>query len=89
VLDPDPKAHTRPAREARWRKYLDQVPAAITDPAERTRRAHTLLQADMQALALRASAARKAAAKARLKAEAAEAEFAEFAGEAAEAARAS
>lgn len=65
ALVPDLKAHTKPARDARWQKYLDQVPAEITDPAERIARAERLRRADMIALSRKAAAARTAANKRR------------------------
>lgn len=65
ALTVDLKAHTKPARDARWQKYLDQVPAEITDEAERTARAERLRRADMIALSRKASAARSKAARTR------------------------
>jgi hypothetical protein len=65
ALTVDLKAHTKPARDARWQKYLDRVPAEITDPAERTVRAERLRRADMIALSQRASATRRRAARTR------------------------
>jgi transcriptional regulatory protein LevR len=62
----DTKALTKAANKANWQKFLDQIPAEITDPAERMARARKLRTARMKALALRSSrirAARKAAAE--------------------------
>jgi hypothetical protein len=56
---------TQAARDKQWQKFLDQVPAEITDPAERQRRAELLRRAHMKRLALKASAARSKAARAR------------------------
>jgi hypothetical protein len=56
---------TQAARDAQWQRFLDQVPAGITDPAERQRRAELLRKAHMKRLALKASAARTRAARAR------------------------
>jgi hypothetical protein len=54
-----PQAITQAARDARWKKYLDQVPEWVTDEADRIRRAELLRRADMQRLALKATKARK------------------------------
>lgn len=74
----DRKAHTKPARDARFQKYLDQIPAEITDPADRIRRAEMLRRADMIRLSQRAATARSNAARARRVAEVAEAELGEI-----------
>jgi len=82
ALSPDNRAHTQPARDKRWQRYLDQVPAKVAVPkgstleAERIRRAEQLRRADMISLANRASEARKRVAAERRKAEQAEAELA-------------
>jgi len=60
-----PSEITKKARAASWQKFLDQVPPEITDPAERERRAGLLRRAHMSRLALKASAARRAVARAR------------------------
>jgi hypothetical protein len=59
ALAPDRQAITQPARDARMRRYLDQVPACITDPAERRRRAGLLQRADMVRMSALAAAARR------------------------------
>lgn len=56
---------TQAARDKQWQKFLDQVPAEVTDPAERQRRAELLRKAHMRRLALKASAARTKAARVR------------------------
>jgi hypothetical protein len=61
---PNPAEITKAARDAQWQRFLDQVPAEITDPAERQRRAGLLRKAHMKKLALKASAARSRRAKA-------------------------
>ncbi len=43
-------AATQKARDARWQRYLDAVPAEVTDPAERHRLAEQARRADMQAM---------------------------------------
>jgi len=69
----DSRQLTEAARQARYQKYLDQVPAEITDPDERTRRADLLRRADMIRMSQKAAKARKLKAEAaRLEAEAAE-----------------
>jgi len=55
-------AATQAARDARWRKYLDAVPASVTDPAERAALAAQARRADLQRAA--AKSARSRAAKA-------------------------
>ena len=68
---PSRSSLTSAARDARWKKYLDQVPEDIEVPqgttleAERMRRAELIRRADMQSLSLKAAAARKQAADAR------------------------
>lgn len=74
---PDRTAHTRPARDAAFQRFLDQVPPEITDPDERRKRAELLRRAHMQRLSLRASVARSKAAKARAEALAIEQELAD------------
>ena len=56
---------TQAARDRQWQQFLDQVPPEITDEAERQRRAELLRKAYMRKLALKASAARSKAARAR------------------------
>lgn len=56
---------TRRARDALWQRFLDQVPAEITDPAERQRRAELIRAAHMRRLSLKASIARAKTAQAR------------------------
>jgi hypothetical protein len=65
ALTVDRKAHTQPARAARFQKFLDGVPTEITDPAERVHRAELLRRAHMISLSQRAAAARSRAARAR------------------------
>lgn len=72
----DRNALTQPARDALWQRFLDKVPAEITDPEERQRRAEMIRKAHMARLTLKASVARSRAAAARRAAEAAEAEAA-------------
>lgn len=67
---------TQAARDALWQRFLDQVPADITDPAERQRRAELLRKAHMGRLALKAAVAHKRAKAARAAAELAAAELA-------------
>jgi hypothetical protein len=50
------------AAAGRIRRFLEQVPAEITDPAERLRRAIALQTAHMQAIALKSAARRRKAA---------------------------
>jgi hypothetical protein len=78
ALAPTRESITEAARAARWQKYLDRVPAEITDPAERQRRAELLRRADMQRLSLKAAQARTKAAKARQEAVEAESALAEL-----------
>ena len=70
----DPREITQQARTAAWQKYLDQVPAEITDPADRERRADLLRRAHMNRLSLKAATARKHARQARQSADQAAAE---------------
>jgi hypothetical protein len=78
---PDLKAATQAARDARFAKFLAEVPEGIVVPAgttleaERIRRAEMLRSAAMQRLAMRASAARTRAAAERRRANEAEAEL--------------
>jgi hypothetical protein len=74
----DGKAATKPARDARFQKFIDQVPAEITDPAERIRRAEMLRRADMARLSMRAATARRRAAAERRRAAEAELALAEI-----------
>ena len=46
-------AQTQAARDARWRKYLDAVPAEVTDQAERVQLARQAQKADLQAMQLK------------------------------------
>jgi hypothetical protein len=55
----DPTAATAPARAAFLRRFDAQVPAEITDPDERTRRAEKLMRAHMIRLSDRAARARR------------------------------
>lgn len=76
----DRKGATAAARDARWRKYLDQVDPDHTMPeVERIRRAQALRTADMTRLALRSAQARRAAAAAKAAEQAADRELAELA----------
>lgn len=59
------KEITQATRDKQWQRFLDQVPAEITDPTERQRRANLLRKAHMRRLSLKASAARSKAARAR------------------------
>lgn len=47
------------AAAGRMKRFLDQVPAEITDPAERMRRALLLQKAHMQRIAMKSAAGRK------------------------------
>ena len=78
ALCADPKAATKAARDARFKQFLNQVPAEITDPADRVRRAEMLRAASMAQLSMRAAAARRRAAQARHDAAQADAELAEL-----------
>ncbi len=70
ALCPDNRAHTQPARDARYANYRDQIPRDIVVPpgstldAEIDRRAGVLRQADMIKLSQRAAVERKRAAEA-------------------------
>lgn len=56
---PEQEANRKQAAAAgRMRRFLEQVPAEITDPAERQRRARLLQTAHMQAIALKSAAKR-------------------------------
>jgi hypothetical protein len=57
---PDRERRTRAAREAAFRRFLNEVPPEITDPAERERAAECLRLAHMRRLSLRAAEARRA-----------------------------
>lgn len=50
---------TKPARDAAWQRWLDAVPAEVTDPEDRARAARQARRAHMQALSLRTSQARR------------------------------
>jgi hypothetical protein len=50
------------AAAGRMRRFLEAVPAEITDPAERQRRALALQRAEMQRIALKSAARRRKAA---------------------------
>ncbi|HEY7222891.1 MAG TPA: hypothetical protein VH561_04645 [Micromonosporaceae bacterium] len=56
--EPDRVKATQPARDAKFARYLDRVPADLPQ-AERIRRAELLRTADMQRLALRSAQARR------------------------------
>jgi hypothetical protein len=56
----DRPAATQAARDARWQKYLDAVPASVTDPAEREQLAAQARRADMQRASLVARRNRRA-----------------------------
>lgn len=47
------------AAEGRMRRFLDQVPAEVTDPAERLRRAQLLQRAHMSRIAMKSAEARR------------------------------
>ncbi|WP_433369077.1 hypothetical protein ACQPZX_42780 [Actinoplanes sp. CA-142083] len=50
---PEQEAHRKErAAAGRMKRYLDQIPADVTDPAERMRRASLLQTAHMQKIAL-------------------------------------
>ena len=57
---PDTRTITDAARKGRWRRYLDQVPAEITDGGERIRRAEMLRRCDMIRMSEQAAKARRA-----------------------------
>jgi hypothetical protein len=61
---PDRSGITQPAREAIFQNFLDQVPASITDPAERQRRAELLRKAHLARIGLKAATARSRARRA-------------------------
>jgi hypothetical protein len=71
---PDPRQITQQARHAQWQRFLDQIPAEVTDPAERQRRAELLRRAHMASLSLKAATARSRARRARQAAAEADAE---------------
>jgi hypothetical protein len=75
ALAVDRKGTTRAAREKAFQKFLDQVPAEVTDPADRIRRAEMLRTAHMIQLSMRAATARTRAAAERRKADQAEADL--------------
>lgn len=54
------QAHTLPARNAKFQRYLDQTDPSLPE-AERVAAADRLRRADMQRLALRSAAARRKA----------------------------
>jgi hypothetical protein len=56
----DPRETTRAAREAANARFERQVPADVTDPAERARRAEYLRKAYFAGLALQSAKARRA-----------------------------
>jgi hypothetical protein len=64
----DNAAHTAPARAAFDARFERQVPAEITDPIERSRRAEALRSAFFVEMALRSSRSRSKAAAARRRA---------------------
>lgn len=56
---PEQEAHRKQAAAAgRMRRFLEQVPDVITDPAERMHRAALLQKAHMQAIARKSAAKR-------------------------------
>jgi hypothetical protein len=60
VRTPEQEAHRKErAAAGRMKRFLDQIPAAITDPAERWRRAGLLQKAHMQAIAMRSADRRR------------------------------
>ena len=54
-----PQSITAAARDARWQRYLDQVPEFVTDPGDRARRAELLRRADMVRMSMKAAKARR------------------------------
>ena len=82
AMCPDLRLATKAARDARFAKFLAQVPEDVAVPegstleAERIRRAEMLRSAAMQRLAMRAASARTRAAAERRGATEAEAELA-------------
>lgn len=63
VRTPEQEQHRKEAAAAgRMRRFLDQVPDEITDPAERQRRAAALQRAHMQRIAMKSAARRRKAA---------------------------
>jgi hypothetical protein len=65
AMAPDHRAVTEPARRARMQQFLDQIPAEVTDPAERVKRAKMLQRAHLIRASAAAARARTAAAEAR------------------------
>lgn len=65
--EPDRRAATAPARDGRFRRYLERVDEAHPglSESERQRRAEGLRRADMQRMALKSAQARRARAGAR------------------------
>lgn len=60
VRTPEQEANRKQAAAAgRMRRFLEQVPAEITDEQERLRRAGLLQRAHMQAIALKSAARRR------------------------------
>ncbi len=55
----DPTARTAPARAAFLDRFDAQIPAEVTDPAERARRAESLRKQYFSALALKSARARR------------------------------
>jgi len=55
----DREKRTRNAREAAFQRFLDQVPAEITDPADREKAAESLRKAAMLRLSAAGVAARQ------------------------------
>lgn len=79
-LSPDQrKAHTQPARDAKFQRYLDQTDPSLPE-AERVRAARLLRTADMKRLALKSAAARRRARQATAEAQATDRELAELGG---------
>jgi len=63
VRTPEQEAHRKTrAAEGRIRRFLDQVPAEVTDEAERLRRALALQTAHMQRIAQKSAQRRRKAA---------------------------
>jgi hypothetical protein len=55
----DRRSITKAARAGRWQRYLDRVPAGVTDPDERARQATELRRADMTRISHMAADARR------------------------------
>lgn len=60
VRTAEQEAHRKArAAEGRMKRYLDQVPAEVTDEQERWRRAHLLQRAHMQRIAMTSAVRRR------------------------------